>query len=360
MANINFMAVAKKELEQQNNTYINSRYAPVGNEKVGKPFPAYKEFGGRLTDNRPAGSVESVWKKEFNLPTNNNFFRTSVIGDAINLGNTANASWVYQTQTLSNAGNYMLCNSTSDCEALPGTTCNRNYENWPDAHGNQTGAFCSTTFYPELRENNMPVGSGGGGVYNRLTVNQGGIGRECYNNSDCGSGYECNNEYDIYGSNIQQTGYCAMKYQCPDGTTKFLGTPYNSSIPQPPPPQQNMNGQGYPSKEMCTNEMLAQQDCVRANNGRWYAVYPGYCSIPSNLRTNGQKYSSVRTTGYNELKQGFKIPSFATNRQSNMGGSNVQAFQTTWNTSSSLKNENGSEEAFQYSMAMNPIPKNLY
>ena len=47
---------------------------------------------------------------------------------------------------------------------------------------------------------------------------------------------------------IQQTGYCAQRYQCPDGSINFLGTPYNSGIPQPPPMNQNNNGQGRQNK----------------------------------------------------------------------------------------------------------------
>lgn len=358
MANINFMAVANKELQNINNTYLNSRYAPQGSDKIGKPFPAYKEFGGRFTDYRPSGATESTWKKEFNLPTNTNFYRTSVENDAINLGNDTNSAWVYQTQTLTNVGNYLLCNSTSDCEALPGTTCNRNYENWPDAHGNQSGSYCSKTFYPELQQNGNPVGPQGGGSYHRLLTTQGGIGKACTTDSDCGQGYSCNNEYDFQGSNLQQTGYCGMKYTCPDGTTKFLGTPYNSGIPQTPPPHQNANGQGYPSKEVCLNESLAQQDCVRADNNRWYAVYPGYCPIPPNLRKGSQKFSSVRTSTQQNLNQGFKIPAFATN-QSSSTGSKIQAFSTTsWNQPSSVND--GTNEALAYSMSINPLPKNLY
>lgn len=357
MANINFMAVANKELNQVNNTYINSRYAPQGQEKVGKPFLAYKEFGGRFTDYRPSGAVESTWKKEFNLPTNTNFFRTSVENDAINLGNAQNSSWVYQTQTLSNVGNYNLCNTNSDCDALPGTTCNRNYENWPDAHGNQSGSYCSKTYYPELTQNGNPVGPQGGGTYHRLLTNQNGIGKACTTNNDCGQGYYCNNEYDFQGSNLQQTGYCSMKYTCPDGSTKYLGTPYNSGIPLVPPSEQNNGGKGYPSKEVCLNDALAQQDCVRADNNRWYAVYPGYCPIPSNLRKGGQKFSSVRTSNQQTVNQGFRIPSFATNQASSTG-SKVQAFSTAWNQPSSVKD--GTNEALAYSMSINPLPKNLY
>lgn len=352
----NFMAAANTELKKVNNTYLNSRYAPTGNDTTGKPFLNYKEFGGRMTDWRSSGLKESTWKKEFNLPTNTNFFRTSVEADALNLGNTENEAWVARTQTLGNLGSTLACNSTADCDAWPGTTCNRNYENWSDAHGNQSGSFCSNTFYPELKQNGKAVGSRGGGVYKRKLTNQGGVGRACSSDVECGEGYSCNNEYDFNGSNVQQTGYCGMKYTCPDGSTNFLGTPYNSGIPQPPPSDQNEGGKGYSTKEMCLNNSLSQQDCVKGGNNRWYAVYPGYCKVPSNLRQGGKPYGNVRTSSPNSINQGFRIPAYATNNASSTGSS-VQAF-ATWNIPSGVKD--GSTEALQYSMSSNPVPKNLY
>jgi hypothetical protein len=182
MSSVNFMASANKELQSFNNTYTNSRYAPTGNQTTGKPFPSYKEFGGRLTDWRSSGSRESTWKKEFNLPTNNNFFRTAVTADALNLGNSDNASWVSSTQTLGNVVGSLGCNNNADCGPYSGTTCNSNYENWPDAHGNQSGGYCATTIYPELGG----VGPSGGGKYNRKLANEGGIGRGCTTNAECG------------------------------------------------------------------------------------------------------------------------------------------------------------------------------
>ncbi len=353
MASTNFAASANKELQSFNNVYTNSRYAPTGNQTTGQPFPNYKEFGGRLTDWKSSGLKESTWKKEFNLPTNNNFFRTAVTADALNLGNAENDAWVSRTQTLANVGDTLSCNNNADCDAWKGTTCNGQYENWPDAHGNQSGGYCATTIYPELGEN---VGPNGGGQYNRKLTNQGGIGRACTSDNECGQGYSCNNEYDFNGSNIQQTGYCAKTFKCPDGKKHFLGTPWNSGIPQVPPSEQNMNGQGYGSKEMCNNYATPQQDCVKSGNGKWFAVYPGYCGVPTSLRDGGQPTGNVRTTSPNNQKQGFRIPAYATNKSSSMG-SKVQAF-TTWNIPSNTAD--GSTEALQYSMATNPMPKNLY
>ena len=353
MATTNFMASANKELKSFNNTYTNSRYAPIGNQTTGKPFPAYKDFGGRFTDWRPSGLKESTWKKEFNLPTNDNFFRTAVTADALNLGNAENSDWVARTQTLANVADTIGCNSDADCDAWPNTTCNLQYENWPDAHGNQSGGYCANVIYPELGPN---IGPSGGGQYNRKLANEGGIGRACSSDAECGQGYHCNNEYDFIGTNLQQTGYCAKKYTCPDGKTHFLGTPYNSGIPKVPPTEQNMNGQGYGSKETCLNSASAQQDCIRSGNGKWFAVYPGYCGVGTRLREGNNPQGNVRTTSPNVQRQGFTIPEYATNNASNIG-SKVQAF-TTWNIPSGVKD--GSSEALQYTMSINPMPKNLY
>jgi hypothetical protein len=350
----NFMASANKELQSFNNTYTNSRYAPTGNQTVGKPFPNYKDFGGRLTDWKSSGLRESTWKKQFNLPTNDNFFRTAVISDATNLGNDETDAWVARTQTLANVGSTKGCVNNSDCEAWSGTTCNGQHENWSDAHGNQSGGYCATTIYPELGPN---VGPGGGGKYNRKLTNQGGIGRACVTDTECGQGYSCNNNYNFNGSNIQQAGYCAQTFKCPDGKQHFLGTPWNSGIPRPPPVDQNMNGQGYGSKESCNNYAMPQQDCVKSENNKWFAVYPGYCGVPSSLREGDKPNANVRTASVSTQNKGFRIPAYATNKASSTG-TRVHAF-TTWDNSHS-ETKDGSTEALQYSMSINPMPKNLY
>ncbi len=114
-----------------------------------------------------------------------------------------------------------------------------------------------------------------------------------------------------------------------------------------------MSGRGYGSKEMCLNHSLPQQDCVRADNGNYFAVYPGYCGVAPSLRkSNGD----VRVSSRSSVNQGFRIPAYATNNSSNMG-SKVQSF-ATWDTPSEINA--GTRAAMNYSNATDPIPRNLY
>ncbi len=343
-----YSAALVREKDSINNYYTNSRYSPVGNQKVGAPFPLYKQYGGLMTDWRPSGSTNSTLMKQYNLPTNTNFFRNAMVQNSIGLGNNGNAAWVQQTQSLQNVSNSLLCNSNSDCDAWPGTTCNQNYEPWPDAKGNQSGAYCAVTKYPELD----------GGKYFRKNINEGGIGRACTTDNDCGSGYSCNNQVDFNGKNVQQTGYCAQKYECPDGTSHYLGYPYNSGIPKPPPMEQNRNGDGYPNKGSCESAASSQQNCVKGPNGAWYAVYPGYCPLPADLREGGPR-GPVMTSSPKEVSQGFFIPAYQTNNASNWGSSKQTRAFESWNVSSSVENggiEDGSIEAWKYVKSLNPRP----
>lgn len=343
----NFAAAAYQELGQNNNTYINSRYAPQGNQEVGMPFPLFRQPAYYFTQWGPSPDTESTWKKQFNLPTNTNLFRRAVEGDAINLGNQQLNAWVYRTQTLGNNGDTIFCTNNQDCSPWPGTTCNSNYENWPDAKGNQSGSFCSYTVYPELE----------GGGYHRKNANQGGIGKNCRTDQDCGEGYRCNNQYDIQGRSIQQAGYCSQMYTCPDGSQRYMGYPYNSGIPQPPPPHQNRNGQGYPTYDDCLDNALGQQNCVTGPGGAWFAVYPGYCPVPPSKREGGNPQGSIPSTQPQEAQMGFVIPAYATNMASKTGGEKVASFNTAWAQPQQI--QDGTTGALQYSLSINPIPPNM-
>lgn len=336
-----YMATLNQYNQSVNNTYTNSRYAPLGDQKVGDPFPLYKQYGGMMTDWRSSGSRNSTAVKEFNLPTNTTSFRQALTQDAIGFGNNNNAAWVSQTQTISNVGNPLLCNNNDDCKAYPGSTCNANYEPWPNAKGNQSGAYCSYTIYPELTESG----------YHRKDITQGGIGRACRSNGDCGEGYSCNQTVDFVGRNVQQTGYCAQQYQCPDGSIHYLGYPYNSGIPQPPPKDQNRKGMGYNSKEECSKYANAQQDCVRSSHGSWYATYPGYCPVPATMRQGGPR-GPVPMASQGEVSQGFSIPAYASSGASNWGTRHA-AFES-WKVNAGAGGEGGMQEAWNYAKSLDP------
>lgn len=343
MSNIIQKTYTDLENPDFNQTYVNSRYAPVGNQSVGLPFPMYKEYGGRLTDWRSSAYQTGTWKKQFDLPFNTNLLRTSITQDSINLGNDKNNSWVSNTQTLKNVTGTLGCNDNKDCDIHPNTTCNINYQNWNMNKGSQTGGYCSTTVYPELKNDTGQAVLAGqcGTQFVRLAAHQGGIGKKCTQDSECGKDYFCNNEVNVSGSNIQQTGYCAMKYECPQGKTAFLGTPWNSGIPIPPPSDQNAGG-GYSSQAQCMENAQSTQNCVQMCNGKWVATYPGYCEIAGSLRG---PQGETRTSSINVENQGFTIPAFATSRSSNWEPQRPRTL--------------ASQEPLDYFRRLDPIPPNL-
>jgi len=336
-----FAAAALQDISQANQSdYVNARYAPIGNETVGKPFPLFRQPAGYFTDWTPAGQSSSNYKRRMNLPTNNTLYRNTVQSDAVNLANKQNNAFVFRTQTLTTNGDPIACRNNTDCASWPGTTCNGQFMSWPDAKGNQ-GNFCSITQYPELD----------GGVYTRKTTTQGGIGKGCTTDNDCGSGYSCNNLTDMFGKNVQQTGYCSQTYQCPDGT-HYLGYPYNSGIPVVPPAGQNNGGRGYGSEELCRQNKLAQQDCKQDLSGNWFATYPGYCPVVSNLRSGNNPQGSLPSSSMTSQDRGITMPSYATSQGSAMGQP-LAAF-TSWNINASPSNSQQMSDPLMYELAINP------
>jgi hypothetical protein len=336
-----FEAAAYKDVNQANqNDYVNARYAPVGNESVGMPFPLYKQPGGYMTDWTPAGQGPSNLKRQMNLPTDNTLFRNILQSDGVSLANKQNNAWMFRSQTLVNNGDPIACRNNTDCSSWPGTTCNAQFMSWSDAKGNQ-GNYCSLTKYPEMD----------GGMYQRKDTSQGGIGKACLTDNDCGSGYNCNNVTDMFGKNIQQTGFCSQVYQCPDGP-HYLGYPYNSGIPIVPPQGQNNGGRGYVSEEECKNNKLAQQDCKSDIQGKWFATYPGYCPVVSNLRSGNHPAGMLPSSSMSAQEGGIKIPSYATNRSSSIGKP-LSAF-TSWNINASPSNIQQMSDPLSYEMAINP------
>jgi hypothetical protein len=335
-----FEAAAFREISQANqNDYVNARYAPIGNETVGKPFPLFRQPASYFTDWTPAGQTPALLNLQMNLPTDNTLARNTQQSDGVSLGNKQNTAFVFRTQTLSNNGTPIACRNNSDCSSWPGTTCNPQYMSWPDAKGNQ-GNYCSVTKYPEMET----------GTYNRKLTNEGGIGRACSSDNDCGTGYYCNNVTDMFGKNIQQTGYCTKIYQCQDGS-HYLGHPYNSGIPAVPPANQNNNGKGYSTEDDCRHNKLAQQDCKQDASGNWFATYPGYCPVITNLRSNAHPQGMLPSSSMVAQNTGISLPGYATSAGSSM---KAPAAFTSWNINASPMNAQQMGDPLSYELAINP------
>ncbi len=260
--------------------------------------------------------------------------------NAVNFQNKQNNAWMYRTQTLGNNGDLISCANNTDCASWPGTTCNSQVMSWSESKGNQ-GNFCSLTHYPEMQ----------GGSYFRKDTNQGGIGKACITDNECASGYSCNNTTDMFGKNIQQTGYCAQMYSCPDGD-HYLGYPYNSGIPIVPPKEQNNSGRGYSTKDECNSNKLSQQDCVKDNAGKWFATYPGYCPVVPTLRQGNSATGQLPSSSMHSVSSGFRIPAYASNMASN-SGSTLSAF-TSWNINSNVGNFKEMSDPLNYELSINP------
>lgn len=336
-----FQQAAFSELEQANqNDYVNARYAPTGNQTIGMPFPLFRQPASYFTEWTPAGQASSNLKRRMNLPTNNTLFRNTQQADGVSLANKQNKAFVFRTQTLANNGDPIACRNNTDCASWPETTCNGQFMSWPDAKGNQ-GNFCSITKYPELES----------GTYYRKTTVEGGIGKACTNDNECATGYSCNNVTDMFGKNVQQTGYCSQVYQCPDGP-HFLGYPYNSGIPIVPPAGQNNQGRGYNTKEQCSHNKLAQQDCKQDLSGNWFATYPGYCPVVSNLRSGDHPAGMLPSSSMSSQNSGIVMPGFATSGGSAIGKP-LSAF-TSWNINASPVNSQQMSDPLSYELAINP------
>lgn len=341
----NFALAASHNLADINTTYTGPRFTPMNGAKVGAPFPFYKDTGARMTQWNSSASSLSTLKKQMNLPTDTTAFRNGMINDAIGIGNGSLTGFVYNSQLLGNQSvDNRFCTSDADCQPYgPQYHCNSNYESWPDSYGSQSGSVCSATQYPELS----------GGSYQRAMADNGGIGKSCVTDGDCNTaaGYSCNDTVDLFGKNLQQTGYCAMKYVCPDGTPKFLGTPYNSGVPIAPPVGQNRGGAGYNSKADCSAAALPMQDCAPDAAGRWFATYPGYCPVGPSLRQGPSGQGALRVTSPQQAASGFVIPAYQNALASGgLGSSKSNAFaQEAFH-----RGGGGGSQALQYSLLINP------
>jgi len=346
MANGMFEAAAYQDFKEidESGDYTNARFARTGDQEVGDPFPLYKQPAYYFTAYGSAGEASSNLRRQMNLPTNNTLFRNAQQELGVDLQNKQNNAWVFRTQTLANNGDIIACRNNTDCASWPGTTCNAQYSGWDSSFGNQ-GNYCATTLYPELKD----------GKYFRKSINDRGIGQGCNKDTDCAEGYFCNNETDVFGKNRQQTGYCAQTYTCPDGSNHFLGYPYNSGIPITPPPGQNNNGRGYRSVQECTTDKLAQQDCVRDDSGNWFATYPGYCPVATNLRSNNNPQGALATSSARTVDKGIVIPSFVNSKSSSIGS--ALGTLPAWSLNSEINTMHQMSSPLEYELSINPPMK---
>lgn len=344
----NFKQAAKENINKYKSSYSNAVFlnrSSNGSEPE-MPFIAYKQPGYIFTDWRSSGASNAMNMQSFNLPSNSNLYRQAMTDGGVAVKNDELIAWTYRTQTLTNNGSLLSCTTDADCAPWAGTTCNHNVEGWESSQGNQVGSYCSHTVYPELEAE-----------YNRKYSKDGGIGKSCSTDNDCGDGYSCNNKTNIFGSAVQATGYCSQTYSCPDGSTHYLGYPYNSSVPIEPPMNQNNNGTGYDSFDECNDSMLPQQKCVN-KDGRWFATYPGYCPISSIYRTDG-KSGDVRTSSSMDVSKGFAIPSYGNSLSSSADGNSYQRSFPGWNIFQDLDESDDMQSASNYATRVNPTPGNI-
>lgn len=342
-----FQTAANNELNKINSDdYVNARFAPNGNQTEGSPFLAYKEFGGRFTDWTPNSQTVGNMKNEMHLPTNNSLFRNAQINNGVSIQNDQNTAWLYRTQTLANNGGVRSCVSDVECSQFPGTTCNSNYQDWDDVKGNQ-GNFCSKTFYPELES----------GIFNRKNVSQGGIGKACNTDNDCGSGYSCNNDVNIFGKNVKQTGYCSQTYDCGGSSKRHLAYPEGSGTPVPPPPEQNNYGKGYTTAKQCNNNKSPGQHCVADSSGRWFATYPGFCPVSREMTHSGATpLGALSRSSASSISNGIGIPAssmFGSLKSSNHSQPKQLGSFSAWNNSESDKQNSDISSPLQYEMSIN-------
>jgi hypothetical protein len=336
-----FQAAAFSHLQQANeNDYVNARYAPIGNQTVGMPFPLFRQPAGYFTDWTPAGQGSSNYKRRMNLPTDNTLFRNTQQADAVNLASKQNNAFVFRTQTLTNNGDPIACRNNTDCASWPGTTCNGQFSQWDVSYGNQ-GNYCAITRYPELSS----------GTYMRKNIDEGGIGKSCSSDNECGTGYQCRNNAGMFGDSYQQ-GFCAQTYSCSDGKAHYLEYPAGSGRPTPPAPNQNNGGRGYSSEEECRTNKLAQQDCRQDSSKAWFATYPGYCPVVTNLRSGTQPAGMLPTSSMVSQDSGITMPTYATSSGSTIGKP-LAAF-TSWNINASPDNSHQMSDPMSYELAINP------
>ncbi len=312
----------------------------------GNPFMNFRDYAGRNTTNNAAGSRASITNSQMGVAFDSVQQRKFITEQGVTLQNSANDATTFNSMAMGNQSfSGLSCTSDSDC--LPFNkgnikySCNSNFSPWQDSKGNQPGAVCVPTVYPELDFVNEEgdkefKGQWGPGMF----------GTACSSDNDCTGGYVCNPDTDsVFGATVDtagQKGYCTLKYQC--GTEeRYLPTTWNNSIPFGD--NNNNDGQGFKSEAVCLGSGYSPaQDCVQQNN-IWYRVYPGYCPITYDYRKGGVPQgaldSSSQTKQRNEgikLSNGFANQFFNNKKKSTMGA------QSAFNEMSMTKTEKDSSE----------------
>lgn len=306
----------------------------------GNPFPLYKQPAYYFTDYTSSGNRNSYYNLARNLPTNTVMANNAMQSDGVSQANMQNYAMVNRTQTLETNKYPQGATSPNDpCGAYPGTKPLAAHIDWNDSKGNQT-TFCSSVHYPEMIN----------GQYYRLSASQGGIGKACVNDNECGQNYFCNNETNMFGKNRQATGFCSQVFICPDGSKHFSGYPYNSGEPIPPPSDQNNFGKGYDTKEQCNDNLRGYQDCVQNANNKWFAVFTQYCPMEASLRKSGNPVGALSKTPVSQKQ--IIMPGWG-----NQGASQIsagpQAFYS-WNINSEPSKFNEDKSPLAYSLSINP------
>lgn len=316
------------------------------------PFINFRQPAVYNTQWSTVNQDASILALAANVPLDRVAQQSLMTGSGVKVMNNVLDKFTYATQTMDQPGFNIngVQQANSDAECPTGYTRNAHFKGWDEAVGQQTGPICSKTIYPEL----LWVDENGNKQYNRKLQNEGGIGKSCVTNNDCGEGYECNNSTNTFGSNNQQTGYCAQTYMCGDGKKRYLGTPNNSLLPVVPSKDQNNNGKGYSSYDECDSNASPSQNCV-LHNGNYFAVFPAYCPIPAVARENKNPQGALNFN--TPAEDGFTIPAGLSNQLQHKYGFGSSRALGALAASRTLSEDTGNDEPMAYIQSLNGVPE---
>lgn len=257
--------------------------------KNGEQFCAKGQYAGSLfTSYAPSGAFSVGFMQANGIGTNQNVARSLVNQQGLDIQRTASFNAAAGLASMRSPDfDSFACSRDQDCAGTK--VCNLNRPDWGESFG-AFSPYCTEPQYPELAT----------GVFMRETAMNGGIGAQCFSDSDCatGKGYRCT-PGDVGLGNVTQGGYCAQTFKC-GAETKYLKYPYGSSVPVQPSPSDNNSGAGFSSFQECNDSAAigaATRHCKQAANGRWYSVFPGYCPAAPVAETRaweGQRRGEVQ------------------------------------------------------------------